>query len=94
MASINLGGVISQQIGVWLTHFLGILYSRVGITNDKFDNLWILILATNFASQLPMPFIGAVSEEDVARCKRSSFIFEESMTLPVSAPEDRSDKYY
>lgn len=83
MASINLGGVISQSFGAWLTHYLG-------VTNDKFDNLWILILVTNFASQLPMPFIGAVSEEDVARCQRRHESKEdETLTLPNSDEQQR-----
>jgi BT1 family len=86
MASINLGGVISQSFGAWLTTYLG-------VTNDKFDNLWILILVTNFASQLPMPFIGAVSEEDVAKCQRKMENREEEQHLPTQDEQQRLQKY-
>jgi hypothetical protein len=58
MSTVNFGNVISKEFGVLITYYLG-------ITNHNFTSLWILILITNFASILPMPFIGAVSEEDV-----------------------------
>ena len=56
MSVINLASMISFQIGGILTYFLG-------ITDKKFDNLWILILISNILlgyifqiKVIPLPF--------------------------------------
>lgn len=61
---MNLGNQISKQIGIVLTFYLG-------ITNQNFANLWLLILICTIGSLLPMPFIGAVNEEEVNLKKKS-----------------------
>lgn len=55
---MNLGNAISKEIGIILTYYLK-------ITSSDFSNLWLLILICTIGSLLPMPFIGAVNEEEV-----------------------------
>ncbi|CAD8083523.1 unnamed protein product [Paramecium sonneborni] len=62
--TMNLGNTISKQIGIILTFYLG-------ITNQNFTYLWLLILICTVGSLLPMPFIGAVNEEEVDQKKKS-----------------------
>lgn len=51
MSSINLGGILSQHFGLLLTNFLGIYLRFIkGVSTKNFDNLWVLIIATNLAS--------------------------------------------
>ena len=43
MSTINLGNVISREIGILLTYYLG-------ITSQDFGNLWLLVLVCNILS--------------------------------------------
>lgn len=40
MSTVNLGSVLGNQLGGSLTYALD-------ITENKFDNLWVLVIATN-----------------------------------------------
>lgn len=53
MSTINLGTLISYQLG-------GVLIYLLGITKTNFDKLWILVLVTNLAYILPLPMLGCV----------------------------------
>ncbi|MEG4495798.1 folate/biopterin family MFS transporter [Microcoleus sp. F10-C6] len=50
MSITNLAGILSNEGGAVLTHFLG-------ITDRNFDNLWLLIIITNLSTLLPLLFL-------------------------------------
>ncbi len=51
MSIYNLAGLLSHELGALLTHWLG-------VTENNFDNLWLLVVITNASSLLPLPFLG------------------------------------
>ena len=51
MSISNLGGLLSHELGAFLTHLLG-------VTETNFDNLWLLVIITNSSTLLPLPFLG------------------------------------
>ncbi|PSO76900.1 MAG: folate/biopterin family MFS transporter [Cyanobacteria bacterium QH_8_48_120] len=57
MSVWNLSGLVSQEMGALLTHWLG-------VTETKFDNLWLLVLITNLSTLLPLPFLGWLPASD------------------------------
>jgi folate/biopterin transporter len=57
MSIFNLAGLVSQEWGALLTHYLG-------ITETNFDNLWLLVLITNIASIVPLIFIKMLPDTD------------------------------
>jgi folate/biopterin transporter len=62
MSFLNFGGLIGGQMGA------GIIW-MMGITEDKLDNFWLLVLVCNLSSLLPLllllPSVGFVTAEDV-----------------------------
>jgi len=50
MSVVNLAGLVSHELGAWLTHLLG-------VTERNFDNLWLLVLITNLTTVLPLPLL-------------------------------------
>ena len=50
MSVYNLAGLLSHESGALLTHLLG-------VTEDEFDHLWILLIITNVSTLLPLLFI-------------------------------------
>jgi hypothetical protein len=50
MSIWNMSGLVSQEIGALLTHWLG-------VTETNFDNLWLLVVITNLSTLLPLPLI-------------------------------------
>ncbi len=57
MSIFNLGGFLSHELGGLLTHF-------VGVTENNFDRLWLLVIFTNFSTLLPLPLIYFVPATD------------------------------
>jgi folate/biopterin transporter len=61
MSICNLAGILSNESGAVLTHWLG-------VTDTHFENLWLLVLITNLATLLPLPMLywlpGSVSAPD------------------------------
>jgi folate/biopterin transporter len=57
MSTLNLSGLVSQEWGALLTHYLG-------ITETNFDRLWLLVLITNVGSIIPLIFIKWLPAED------------------------------
>jgi folate/biopterin transporter len=57
MSSFNLSGLLSQEWGAVLTHYLG-------ITDTNFDKLWLLVVITNIGSIVPLIFIKWLPDED------------------------------
>jgi folate/biopterin transporter len=57
MSVMNLSGVMSFELGSWLTHLLG-------VTETQFENLAWLVLITNLSTLLPLPFLGLLPKGD------------------------------
>ncbi len=57
MSISNLSGLVSQELGALLTHWLG-------VTETNFDNMWLLVLITNISSLLPLAFLNLLPEND------------------------------
>ncbi|MFM1841975.1 MAG: integral rane protein, partial [Cyanobacteriota bacterium] len=57
MSVMNLSGVMSFELGSWLTHILG-------VTETEFKNLALLVLITNLSTLLPLPFLGLLPKGD------------------------------
>lgn len=51
MSIWNLSGLLSSELGAFLTHWLG-------ISETNFDNMWLLITITNFSTLLPLFLLG------------------------------------
>lgn len=56
MSTVNLGGMLSNQIGGALAYLLG-------VTETNFDNLWIVICIANLSMLLPLPFLRTIKFE-------------------------------
>ncbi|MBE9103046.1 folate/biopterin family MFS transporter [Vacuolonema iberomarrocanum] len=57
MSVVNLGGLVSHQLGAGLMVVLH-------VTESDFTNLWILVIITNLTTLLPLPFLGWLPKED------------------------------
>lgn len=57
MSITNLAGLLSYEFGAVLMHWLG-------ITQNNFDYLWLLVLVTNLSTLLPLPFINWLPATD------------------------------
>jgi folate/biopterin transporter len=57
MSIWNLAGLLSQELGALLTHWLG-------VTETDFANLWLLVLITNLSTLLPLPLLGWLPDND------------------------------
>jgi folate/biopterin transporter len=51
MSIWNLSGLVSYELGAWLTHWLG-------VTETNFEKLWLLVAIANLSTLLPLPLIG------------------------------------
>ena len=50
MSISNLAGLLSHELGALMTHWLG-------VTEQEFGNLWLLVLLTNLSTLLPLPML-------------------------------------
>jgi folate/biopterin transporter len=57
MSISNLSGLISQEFGALLTHWLG-------VTETDFQNLWLLVVIANLSTLLPLPLIHWLPQGD------------------------------
>lgn len=57
MSVWNMAGLVSQELGSLLTHWLG-------ITENNFDKLWLLVVIANLSTLLPLPFLGWLPARD------------------------------
>jgi folate/biopterin transporter len=57
MSIWNLSGLLSQELGALLTQWLG-------VTENNFDRLWLLVTITNLSTLLPLSLIGWLPEGD------------------------------
>lgn len=58
MSAINVSALISHQLGAALTYLLG-------VTEQNFTNLWLLVLITNLSSLLPLPLVKWLPEQSI-----------------------------
>ncbi len=72
MSVLNLAGVVSGEISALLTHWLG-------ITENQFDTLWILVVIANLSTLLPLPFLGWLPSSEASTT--------ESIPLELEVPE-------
>jgi folate/biopterin transporter len=56
MSAINVSALISYQLGAVLTYLLG-------VTEQNFTNLWLLVLISNLSSLLPLPLVKWLPEQ-------------------------------
>ncbi len=57
MSIWNLSGLLSHELGALLTAWLG-------VTENNFDRLWLLVTITNLSTLLPLPFLGWLPSGD------------------------------
>jgi folate/biopterin transporter len=65
MSIWNLSGLLSHEMGALLTSWLG-------VTEDNFDNLWLLVIITNLSTLLPLPFLGWLPSTDPQAASESN----------------------
>jgi folate/biopterin transporter len=69
MSAINISALVSYQLGAGLTYLLG-------ITEQNFTNLWLLVLITNLSSLLPLPLLNWLPAESDAPPSPSESLIE------------------
>lgn len=57
MSVLNLANLSSYELGALLTHWLG-------VSEENFDNLWLLVLIANLSTLLPLPLLGLLPGEE------------------------------
>jgi folate/biopterin transporter len=57
MSVVNLAGLLSQELGALLTHW-------IGVTDTNFDKLWLLVTIASLSTLLPLPLIGWLPVDD------------------------------
>ncbi|HEY9849454.1 MAG TPA: folate/biopterin family MFS transporter [Leptolyngbyaceae cyanobacterium] len=57
MSVTNLASLLSYELGAVLMHWMG-------ITQNNFDRLWLLVLITNLSTLLPLPFVNWLPASD------------------------------
>lgn len=75
MSVSNLASIVSYQLGAALMHLLG-------ITQNNFNNLWLLVVIANVSTLLPLPFLNWLPAKEVA----SDTASEQLETLPEWMP--------
>lgn len=66
MSILNLSGLLSQELGALLTHFLG-------VSETNFDKLWLLVIIANVSTLLPLPLIGLLPAGDPNETETKTF---------------------
>ena len=65
MSIWNLSGLLSHEFGALLTSWLG-------VTENNFDQLWLLVVITNLSTLLPLPFLGWLPATDPKEAQSSN----------------------
>ncbi len=60
MSVSNLASMVSYQLGAGLMHLLG-------IAQNNFDNLWILVIIANLSTLLPLPFLHWLPDKEAPK---------------------------
>lgn len=66
MSVVNLAGLLSQESGALLMHWLG-------ISENNFSNLALLVVITNLSALLPLPFLGWLPSADEQPTSAATF---------------------
>ena len=77
MSTINFGSMLSYQFG-------GILIYLLGISENNFKNLWILIIIANVTTIIPLPILYFI--------KMDNSNIEKIENLNLKADEDEDNK--
>jgi hypothetical protein len=72
MSIWNLSGLLSNELGALLTHWLG-------VTETNFDRLWLLVIITNLSTLLPLPLLSWLPDGDPQAMEKES---RQGMSLP------------
>lgn len=81
MSTVNLGAMMSNQIG-------GALAYMLGITDTNFDNLWILICIANFSMLAPLPFLRTIHFESAMEESQQGPCFKPKHKSKIQIPEE------
>lgn len=76
MSIWNLSGLVSNELGALLTHLLG-------VTENNFENLWLLVTITNFSTLLALPLLKWLPLGDPTQVPAISVIKENFSTIEV-----------
>ncbi|OCQ99410.1 folate-biopterin transporter [Oscillatoriales cyanobacterium USR001] len=76
MSVLNLAGLVSNELGALLTHWLG-------VTATNFDNLWLLILIAKLSHLLPLPFLGLLPSVNIESEHEEGY----HSSVPILEPE-------
>ncbi|MEA5583558.1 folate/biopterin family MFS transporter [Nodularia harveyana UHCC-0300] len=83
MSVSNLAGMVSQELGAIIMHWLG-------ITETNFELLWVLVIITNLSTLLPLPFIPWLPandpQADLPTLQPAAVTHEEEALLPNLIP--------
>jgi folate/biopterin transporter len=74
MSVVNLSGLLSQELGALLTHWLQ-------VTETEFRNLWLLVLLTNLSTLLPLPLLGLLPETSAAQADVIKIVQESDLEI-------------
>ncbi len=82
MSVLNLSGLVSKEGGALLTHLLN-------ITDNNFDNLWLLVIIANLGGMLPLIFINLLPNQDpqLTTSKNRPIQIEHQPFIPELLPE-------
>jgi BT1 family len=84
MSVSNLAGMVSFEFGAIIMHWLG-------ITENNFESLWLLVIITNLSTLLPLPFLnwlpGEDSPSEIQKLPSASDIDGEHEFFPDLTPE-------
>jgi folate/biopterin transporter len=82
MSIYNLSGLVSQELGALLTHWLG-------VTETDFQNLWLLVIVANVSTLLPLPLIRWLPQSDpqtIENVFTPAGVYEHHATGPLGEP--------
>ena len=83
MSVSNLGGILSHQLGALLMHLLG-------ISQNNFDSLWLLVVIANVTTLLPLPFLSWLPEQQAVQSEKQ---IEPSMAADATAAKQSEQTF-
>lgn len=88
MSVVNLAGLLSYELGAVLMHWLG-------ISEQNFSALWLLVVITNLSTLLPLPLLGWLPAADAQSADAEPEALAASGLHPVPAfdPDPSASKH-
>eukprot|EP01006_Ploeotia_vitrea_P030730 TRINITY_DN63082_c0_g1_i1.p1 TRINITY_DN63082_c0_g1~~TRINITY_DN63082_c0_g1_i1.p1 ORF type:complete len:659 (-),score=346.39 TRINITY_DN63082_c0_g1_i1:1707-3596(-) len=77
MSTLNVGGVVSDQLG-------GVLTWALGVKENNFDRLWLLVVLCNLSGLLPIPLLNLIPKDDELEGNRGRVV-------PANKDDDNGD---